>query len=88
HTMQSDEGATSMELEKVLSESNRVSFASKPNFAPLKAHEISDGQVQFRKVSIPPHRYTPSKKSVDGNLHSYIRADENRHSYESQGSQG
>ncbi|CAK9151305.1 unnamed protein product [Ilex paraguariensis] len=61
--MQSDEGATSMELEKVLSESNRVSFASKPNFAPLKAHEISDGQVQFRKVSIPPHRYTPSRKA-------------------------
>ncbi|CAK9157838.1 unnamed protein product [Ilex paraguariensis] len=63
HTMQSDEDATSMELEKVLSESNHVSFASKPNFAPLKAHEISDGQVQFRKVSIPPHRYTPLKKA-------------------------
>ncbi|CAK9156798.1 unnamed protein product [Ilex paraguariensis] len=62
HKMQSDEGATSMELEKVPSESKRVSFPSKPNFAPLKAHEISDGQVQFRKVSVPPHRYTPLKK--------------------------
>ncbi|CAK9156222.1 unnamed protein product [Ilex paraguariensis] len=47
YMMQSDEGATSMELEKVPSESNRVSFASKPNFAPLKAHEMSNGQVQF-----------------------------------------
>ncbi|CAK9167991.1 unnamed protein product [Ilex paraguariensis] len=61
--MQSDEDATSMELEKVISESNHVSFASKSNFAPLKAHEISDGQVHFRKVSIPPHRYTPLKKA-------------------------
>ncbi|CAK9169163.1 unnamed protein product [Ilex paraguariensis] len=41
-----------MELEKVPSESNRVSFASKPNFAPLKAHKIFDGQVQFKKVSM------------------------------------
>ncbi|CAK9148620.1 unnamed protein product [Ilex paraguariensis] len=61
--MQSDECATSMELEKVPSESNRVSFASKPNCAPLKAHKIFDGQVPFRKVSVPLHRYTPLKKA-------------------------
>jgi len=35
----------------------------KPKFAPLKAHEMSDGQVQFRKVGVPPHRYTPLKKA-------------------------
>ncbi|KAK4430403.1 RNA-binding protein PNO1 [Sesamum alatum] len=40
-----------------------VLFAQKPNFRPLKAHEISDGQIQFRKVSVPPHRYTPLKKA-------------------------
>ncbi|KAL3621756.1 hypothetical protein CASFOL_034416 [Castilleja foliolosa] len=28
-----------------------------------KAHEISDGQIQFRKVPVPPHRYTPLKKA-------------------------
>ncbi|KAK1386709.1 KH domain-containing protein [Heracleum sosnowskyi] len=60
--MESDKGATSMEIEKAQAGANRVSFASKPNFEPLKAHEISDGQVQFRKVSVPPHRYTPLKK--------------------------
>ncbi|KZV49255.1 hypothetical protein F511_40582 [Dorcoceras hygrometricum] len=40
-----------------------VLFAQKPNFQPLKAHEISDGQIQFRKISVPPHRYNPLKKS-------------------------
>ncbi|KAF5189756.1 Pre-rrna-processing protein pno1 [Thalictrum thalictroides] len=36
---------------------------SKPKFESLKAHEISEGQVQFRKVSVPPHRFTPLKKT-------------------------
>ncbi|XP_047972038.1 RNA-binding protein PNO1 [Salvia hispanica] len=40
-----------------------VLFAQKPNFRPLSAHEISDGQIQFRKISVPPHRYTPLKKA-------------------------
>ncbi|KAL0299907.1 UNVERIFIED_CONTAM: RNA-binding protein pno1 [Sesamum angustifolium] len=40
-----------------------VTFAQKPNFRPLKVHEISNGQIQFRKVPVPPHRYTPLKKS-------------------------
>ncbi|KAG5002174.1 hypothetical protein JHK87_023246 [Glycine soja] len=35
----------------------------KPKFEPLKPHEMSDGQVQFRKVNVPPHRYTPLKKA-------------------------
>ncbi|GAA0147487.1 endoribonuclease [Lithospermum erythrorhizon] len=35
----------------------------KPTFRPLKAHEISSGQLQFRKVNVPPHRYTPLKKA-------------------------
>ncbi|OIS99975.1 PREDICTED: RNA-binding protein pno1 [Nicotiana attenuata] len=40
-----------------------VTLPVKPNFQPLKAHEISDGQVQFRKVTVPQHRYTPLKKA-------------------------
>ncbi|XP_068643607.1 uncharacterized protein [Aristolochia californica] len=36
---------------------------AKPKFEPLKAHDISDGKVQFRKVSVPPHRFTPLKKA-------------------------
>nr|GMD51557.1 RNA-binding protein pno1-like [Ipomoea batatas] len=60
-----------MEIEKTTSDvtmdvvpaNNVVSFPGKPNFKPLKAHEISDGQVQFRKVPVPPHRYTPLKKA-------------------------
>ncbi|CAO2814665.1 unnamed protein product [Amaranthus hypochondriacus] len=35
------------------------SLPPRPNFRPLRAHEMSDGQVQFRKVNIPQHRYTP-----------------------------
>ena len=27
----------------------------KPKFEPLKPHEMSDGQVQFRKVNVPTH---------------------------------
>lgn len=36
---------------------------AKPIFQPLKAHEISSGEVQFRKIPVPPHRYTPLKKA-------------------------
>ncbi|KAF9593394.1 hypothetical protein IFM89_022573 [Coptis chinensis] len=36
---------------------------SRIKFEPLKTHEISEGHVQFRKVSVPPHRYTPLKKA-------------------------
>ncbi|KAE9450545.1 hypothetical protein C3L33_17557, partial [Rhododendron williamsianum] len=60
--MQADEGTISMEVEKVLPEPKPAAFPSKPSFKPLKAHEISEGKVQFRKVSVPPHRYTPLKK--------------------------
>ncbi|KAJ7965082.1 RNA-binding protein pno1 [Quillaja saponaria] len=51
--MQSDEAHAIMEVEAVSSEP--VSLPPKPKFEPVKAHEMSDGQVQFRKVSIPPH---------------------------------
>ncbi|VVB00163.1 unnamed protein product [Arabis nemorensis] len=36
---------------------------AKPIFKPLKAHEMSNGKVQFRKVSVPSNRYTPLKKA-------------------------
>ncbi|CAF1935022.1 unnamed protein product [Brassica oleracea var. botrytis] len=36
---------------------------AKPIFKPLKAHEMSDGKVQFRKIPVPPNRYTPLKKA-------------------------
>ncbi|CAH9088021.1 unnamed protein product [Cuscuta epithymum] len=60
-----------MEIENVTSDvmmdpspaSNPGSLPVKPNFKPLTAHEISDGQVQFRKIPVPSHRYTPLKKA-------------------------
>ncbi|KAL4336326.1 hypothetical protein GQ457_07G012320 [Hibiscus cannabinus] len=60
----STEAAATMEIETVPSESRPESDAlpPKPKFEPLKAHEMSDGRVQFRKVSVPPHRYSPLKK--------------------------
>ena len=60
--MQANESTTSMEVENVVTKPKPVPFPSKPNFEPLKAHEISEGRVQFRKVSVPSHRYTPLKK--------------------------
>ncbi|KAL9259881.1 RNA-binding protein pno1-like protein, partial [Drosera capensis] len=39
------------------------SLPAKLNFGPLTSHEISAGVVQFRRVSVPPHRYTPLKKA-------------------------
>ncbi|KAL6523641.1 hypothetical protein OROGR_017244 [Orobanche gracilis] len=55
----------SMDVDATLPQPRKpsVPFAQKPNFRPLKAHEIADGQVQFRKVPVPPHRYTPLKKA-------------------------
>ncbi|KAF8409799.1 hypothetical protein HHK36_005878 [Tetracentron sinense] len=63
--MQSNQATSSMEVERVSSEPKSVSgfFPSKPKFEPLKAHEISEGRIQFRKVSVPAHRFTPLKKA-------------------------
>lgn len=36
---------------------------ARPKFEPLTAHEMSGGKVQFRKVSVPPHRFSPLKKA-------------------------
>ncbi|KAK8318117.1 hypothetical protein V6Z12_A13G154000 [Gossypium hirsutum] len=60
----STEAPTSMETETVASKTKLESntLPPKPKFEPLKAHEMSDGRIQFRKVSVPPHRYSPLKK--------------------------
>ncbi|XP_039030222.1 RNA-binding protein PNO1-like [Hibiscus syriacus] len=60
----STEAPTTMETETAASEPKLESnsLPPKPKFEPLKAHEMSDGRVQFRKVSVPPHRYSPLKK--------------------------
>lgn len=64
-TMESKEGESSMDLVMVPSEPETGTslLPSKPKFEPLKAHEMSGGKVQFRKVAVPPHRYTPLKKA-------------------------
>ncbi|KAI3686156.1 hypothetical protein L1987_79829 [Smallanthus sonchifolius] len=59
--MQSNKGAASMEVEETIPTETKTII--KPNFKPLTAHEISDGQIQFRKISVPRHRYTPLKKA-------------------------
>jgi len=33
-----------------------------PQFEPLSAQEAAGGKSEFRRVSVPPHRYTPLKK--------------------------
>lgn len=54
-----------MDVEAVPLEANSKSgsLPPKPQFEPLTAHEMSDGRVQFRKVNVPPHRYSPLKKA-------------------------
>jgi len=51
-----DSGLSLAELDKVLSE------IQKPNYAPLSAQQ-SAGKVEFRKISVPTHRYTPLKEN-------------------------
>ncbi|GAU13485.1 hypothetical protein TSUD_127820 [Trifolium subterraneum] len=59
--MESNKASSSMEVDTVPSEAKVL--PPKPKFKPLKPHEMASGQVQFRKVSVPPHRYTPLKKA-------------------------
>ncbi|QCD98242.1 RNA-binding protein PNO1 [Vigna unguiculata] len=59
--MVSNQTASTMKIETVPSEAKLL--PAKPKFEPLKPHEISDGEIQFRKVNVPPHRYTPLKKA-------------------------
>ncbi|KAG2328073.1 hypothetical protein Bca4012_037111 [Brassica carinata] len=54
------EESTEMDIQ---SATEPESLPAKPIFKPLKAHEMSDGKVQFRKVSVPPNRYTPLEKA-------------------------
>lgn len=63
--MDSDQGMASMEVERVSPnpESGFGFTQLKHKFEPLKAQEMSDGRVQFRKVSVPAHRFTPLKKA-------------------------
>ncbi|XP_020249617.1 RNA-binding protein PNO1-like [Asparagus officinalis] len=35
----------------------------RPQFEALKAHEMTDGKPQFRKVVVPAHRFSPLKKN-------------------------
>ena len=37
-------------------------IAKKPEFAALSAHEASGGKSEFRRIPVPPHRYTPLRK--------------------------
>jgi hypothetical protein len=51
-TMQSNEASSSMEVDTMTSRAKYL--PPKPKFRPLKPHEMASGQVQFRKVSVPP----------------------------------
>ncbi|XP_072991607.1 uncharacterized protein [Typha latifolia] len=43
-------------------ESNGGAPPPQPRFEALKPHEMSDGKIQFRKVPVPPHRFSPLKR--------------------------
>ncbi|XLR35628.1 hypothetical protein S83_063528, partial [Arachis hypogaea] len=58
--IQSNMVLSSMEVEAAPSKAKPL--PPKPMFEPLKPYEMSDGQ--FRKVSVPQHRYNPLKKAL------------------------
>jgi len=35
----------------------------RPSFPPISADKLMDGRIEFRKVTIPQHRYTPLKSN-------------------------
>ncbi|KMT19589.1 hypothetical protein BVRB_1g012050 [Beta vulgaris subsp. vulgaris] len=57
------EGKRDMNTMEVEVATSVPSLPSKPKFEALKAHEMSDGQVQFKMVAVPDHRYTPLEKA-------------------------
>lgn len=63
--MQANGATNSMEVEGTASGTKPMSASlpAKPIFQALKAHEMSDGKVQFRTVSVPPHRLSALKKA-------------------------
>lgn len=50
--------ASAMEVEKVASSA----VAPRPLFKALKPHEMLDRKIEFRKVSVPQHRFAPLKR--------------------------
>ncbi|XP_074591803.1 pre-rRNA-processing protein PNO1-like [Curcuma longa] len=50
--------ASAMEVEKAASSA----AAPRPQFKALKPHEMSDRKIEFRKVSVPQHRFAPLKR--------------------------
>ena len=57
---ESEAAATSMELDSS-AKIGATPLPPKPKFAALSAQEM-DGKVEFRKIPVPPHRYSPLKK--------------------------
>lgn len=39
-----------------------LAVPSRPRFEAMKPHEMTDGEIQFRKVPVPAHRFSPLKK--------------------------
>jgi len=35
----------------------------RPSFPPISADKLMDGRIEFRKVAVPPHRYSPLKSN-------------------------
>ncbi|XP_039133583.1 RNA-binding protein pno1-like [Dioscorea cayenensis subsp. rotundata] len=50
--------STSMDVES----SGAEAAPARPLFPALKPQEMFDGKVQFRKVPVPPHRFSPLKR--------------------------
>ncbi|KAK3010407.1 hypothetical protein RJ639_012894 [Escallonia herrerae] len=56
-------GGEAMKSKTYLAVGKRVSLPFKPKFRPLKPHEMSDSQVQFRRIRVPCLRFSPLKKA-------------------------
>lgn len=52
-----------MEIDSNTEDAVIPSLSKKPIFKALTASEMSNGKMQFRKIPVPAHRYTPLKKA-------------------------
>ncbi|GBG33469.1 Pre-rRNA-processing protein pno1 [Hondaea fermentalgiana] len=50
------------------SNNNELGPGNRIKFAPLTAEQVAGGETQYRRVRIPPHRYTPLQKQWENIL--------------------
>lgn len=53
---------SAMEVESSALALDSAPALSRPRFEAMKPHELAEGTIQFRKIPVPSHRFSPLKK--------------------------